>query len=392
MSFYIETVKRKSGTRYRIVRDITRDGRRSRTYHSLPAGTTKDTAKKICCEMNLNAEFGDFMQKKSMLFREYVEDIYFPKYTLYLSPTTKQVYIQMYKTKDGVRDSLGHYTLTEITVEVLQDMVNRYVKMGKSPKTIRNFLYFISAVLKQAMSDNYIKRQESTACAFVRLPKPSGVEGNAYTIGQVKVMLERACQTQNRAMELLVAICCLAGGLRRSELAGLRWEDIVLDKDGAYIKVQRSIVQVNDQLIEKETKTKSGKRTIPLAVGGTVYHILEQARKEHMKLQSKPGFKGGNSVFLINHAPYSPLTPMALYKNFKRFIENDCPELPNYRLHDLRHTYFTLCSNVEGFSELSMIGTGGHSTVQSSKRYQHSQFEKMRDDMQKLDDAFAQAQ
>ena len=205
-------------------------------------------------------------------------------------------------------------------------------------------------------------------------------------------MLERACQTQNRAMELLVAICCLAGGLRRSELAGLRWEDIVLDKDGAYIKVQRSIVQVDDQLIEKETKTKSGKRTIPLAVGGTVYHILEQARKEHMKLQSKPGFKGGNSVFLMNHAPYSPLTPMALYKNFKRFIENDCPELPNYRLHDLRHTYFTLCSNVEGFSELSMIGTGGHSTVQSSKRYQHSQFEKMRDDMQKLDDAFAQAQ
>ena len=60
MSFYIETVKRKSGTRYRIVRDTTRDGRRKRTYHSLPAGTTKDTAKKICCEMNLNAEFGDF--------------------------------------------------------------------------------------------------------------------------------------------------------------------------------------------------------------------------------------------------------------------------------------------------------------------------------------------
>ena len=58
-----------------------------------------------------------------------------------------------------------------------------------------------------------------------------------------------------------------------------------------------------------------------------------------MKLQSKPGFKGGNSVFLMNHAPYSPLTPMALYKNFKRFIENDCPELPNYRLHDLRHPY-----------------------------------------------------
>ncbi len=298
----------------------------------------------------------------------------------------------MYKTNDGVRDSLGHYTLTEVTVEVLQDMVNQYVKMGKAPKTIRNYLYFISAILKEAMNDNYIKRQESTACAFVRLPKPSAEEGNAYTIGQVKIMLERACQTQNRAIELLVAICCLAGGLRRSELAGLRWEDIVLNENEAYIKVQRSIVQVNAQLIEKETKTKSGKRIIPLAVGGTVYQILVRARKEHMKFQSEPGFEGGNSVFIMNERPHAPLTPMALYKSFKRFLKNDCPDLPQFRLHDLRHTYFTLCSNVEGFSELSMIGTGGHSTVQSSKRYQHSQFEKMRDDMQKLDDAFAQAQ
>jgi integrase len=59
-------------------------------------------------------------------------------------------------------------------------------------------------------------------------------------------------------MELLVAVCCLAGGLRRSELAGLRWEDIVLNRDEAYIKVQRSIVQVNSQLIEKETKPNPG--------------------------------------------------------------------------------------------------------------------------------------
>ena len=177
--------------------------------------------------------------------------------------------------------------------------------------------YFISAILKETMSDNYIKRQENTACAYVRLPKPSGVEGNAYTISQVKTMLERAYQTQNRAMELLVAVCCLAGGLRRSELAGLRWEDIVLNRDEAYIKVQRSIVQVNSQLIEKETKTKSGRRIIPLAVGGTVYQILERERKEHMKFQSEPGFEGGNSVFIMNQEPHASLTPMGLYKSYK---------------------------------------------------------------------------
>lgn len=126
-------------------------------------------------------------------------------------------------------------------------------------------------------------------------------------------------------------------------------------------------------------------------MGGIVYQILFRAKREHLKLQmSKPVFKGGDSVFIINHSPYTPMTPLILYKTFKRFMNKTCPNLPCYRLHDLRHTYFTLCSNIEGFSELSLIGTGGHSTIQSSKRYIHPQWEKMLDDMQKLEKAYTQ--
>ena len=65
--------------------------------------------------------------------------------------------------------------------------------------------------------------------------------------------------------------------------------------------------------------------------------------------------------------------------------EQICPDLPAYRLHDLRHTFFTLCSNIEGISELSMIGAGGHSSIPSSKRYQHPMMQKMLADMEKLE-------
>ncbi len=86
MSYYLETVKRKSGVRYRIVRDMVREGKRNRTYHTLPAGTTKDTAKKICCEMNLNADFGDFLQKKSMILKT--------MWRKFISPNTHCIYPQ----------------------------------------------------------------------------------------------------------------------------------------------------------------------------------------------------------------------------------------------------------------------------------------------------------
>lgn len=120
-----------------------------------------------------------------------------------------------------------------------------------------------------------------------------------------------------------------------------------------------------------------------------VYNILQSARKLYMKEQSMAeDFQGDNHVFILHHAPYPPVNPNRIYKMYKNFLEKECPELPVYRLHDLRHTYFTWCSEVEGFSELSIIGTGGHSSIQSTKRYQHATMQRMKADMEKLEVAF----
>lgn len=390
MSYYVEKVKRKGGFRYRIVKDVTRNGKRVRSYQVLPEGTKKSVADKICNEMALNSRFGEFMEKEPLTFQEYVEEIYFTKYTEYIEVTTKKGYLQMYHAPDGVKRMLGNYYLTEITAEILQDMVNIYVKSGKSVKTIRNHISFISVVLTQAMKDNYMKHQELPT-NYLRLPKANGTEKKAYTLEEVKILLDRAKETGNRTMELLIGISCLAGGLRRSELIGLRWEDIKLSETEAYIHVQRAVVQDEEgNLVEKQTKTKAGKRIIPLAVGGTVYRILQSVRKEHMKLQSsEPCFRGGNSVFIVYEKPYIQMKPDRLYRTFRNFIKKECPDLPCYSLHELRHTYFTICTNIEGFSELSMIGTGGHSTIESTKRYQHPQRKKMLEDMTRLEEEFS---
>ncbi|MEY8411098.1 tyrosine-type recombinase/integrase [Lachnospiraceae bacterium 62-26] len=389
MSYNVEKVKRKDGFRYRIVKDTIVNGMRKRTYKVLPKGTKKAVAEKICNEMALNAQFGQFIEKVPITFEGYVEEIYFPKYTNYISVSTKAGYMRMYYSPGGIKEKIGNYYLSEITTEVLQDIVNTYSNEGKSPKTVRNRISFISSILNQAMKDNYMKRQELPT-NYIRLPELIQEEGKAYTLEQVRIILDRAQKTGNRTVELLVGICCLAGGLRRSELIGLRWEDIVLDKSQAYIHVQRAMVEDEDgNLVEKLTKTKAGKRIIPLVVDGTVYQILQKARKEHMKLQSsEPDFQGGNSVFILMKKPYNLMKPTTLYKNFKRFMKRECSELPCYRLHDLRHTYITACTNIEGFSELSLIGTVGHSTIDNSKRYQHPLLQKTLSDMEKLEKTF----
>ncbi len=389
MTFNVEKVPRKDGYRYRIVKNMVVNGVRKRTYKVLPKGTKKSVAEKICNEMALNAQFGQFMEKEPLTFQEYVDEVYFSKYTNYISVTTRASYTRLYNCPGGLKEQLGNYLLSEITTEVLQDLINDYVKEGKSPKSIRNYISLTSSIMAQAMKDNYMKRQELPT-NYLRLPELVQEEGKAYTLEQVRVMLDRAQKTGNRTVELLIGICCLAGGLRRSELIGLRWEDIVLDKSEAYIHVQRAIVEdVDGNLVEKQTKTKAGNRIIPIIVDGTVYQILQKARKEHMKLQSsKPDFQGGNSVFIIAKKPYNLMAPTTLYKIFRRFMKRECPDLPCYRLHDLRHTYFSLCSSIEGFSEMSITSTGGHSTIQSTKRYQHPIMQKTIADMAKLEEMF----
>lgn len=388
MSFYVEKVSRKSGACYRIVRDYTRGGERKREYQVLPQGTTKAQAEKIRCQMELEAEFGAYTTKEPVTLKNYAEEVYFPKYTNSLSPTTRQHYRQLFYTKDGIAKHLGNRYLSEITTEAIQDMVNRYASAGKSAKTIRNIVNLVSVILKRAKIDNYLKRDIPNPCEYVMLPKAASKEGNAYSMEEVKLMMERAKSAGNINIQLLLALTCLAGGLRRSELAALRWEDVTLGEKESFLCVRRAAVYADGKMTEKETKTKAGTRVIPIQPGGEVYRILQTARKMYVKEQSREDdFQGQGHVFILHHAPFAPVSDNRMYKIYKSFLEKECPDLPHYRLHDLRHTYFTLCTEI-GFSELSIIATGGHSTIQSTKRYQHATMNRMKSDMAKLEEIF----
>lgn len=388
MKIYPEKRKHKKRVYYRIVKDMTINGKRERKYFPLPEGTSKAEAEEICRRMILDIEYGTYIPKEPMLFTEYAEDIYFPKYTAELSVTTQQHYRQMYETKGGIKEQLRNKYLSEITTETLQDIVNYYKEIGKAPKSIRNFINLVSVILKMAKADNYLKRDAPDPCAFLKLPKIVSKAGNAYSMEQVMLMFQRAEDAHNLNVQLLLALTCLAGGLRRSELVALRWQDVTLDKDNSYITVQRAEVYANGKMNIKSTKTKAGQRIIPISYDGLVYKVLSKARKQYLTEQSKAQeFQGDNHVFILHHEPYCPVNSNRLYKIYKRFQEKECPDLPHYRLHDLRHTYFTWCTEI-GFSDLSITATGGHSGIQSTKRYQHASMERMRSDMEKLEDMF----
>ena len=103
-------------------------------------------------------------------------------------------------------------------------------------------------------------------------------------------------------------IWIFAGGLRRSELVALRWEDITLGEKESFICVRRAAVYADGKMEEKGTKTIAGNCVIPIQPGGEVYNILQTARRQYLKEQSQAeDFQRQNHVFILHHTPYIPV-------------------------------------------------------------------------------------
>jgi len=87
-------------------------------------------------------------------------------------------------------------------------------------------------------------------------------EMKTYTPDEIRLVLRAANEDRNGHLWYLAL-----SGLRRGEIAGLRWEDV--DFDASTIGIARSrVVQVGAATVaENEPKTPSSRRTLPLDEG-----------------------------------------------------------------------------------------------------------------------------
>ncbi len=141
--------------------------------------------------------------------------------------------------------------------------------------------------------------------------------------------------------ERLLVCLALSLGLRRGELAGLRWRDI--DFDGLTITVSRSVV---DQVVGP-TKTEASERPLPMNRG--IRTLLEQWRSASNYIEpdhyvfattaTGAGEKRGRQPVSLAKIMQYHIQPAAVVLGIGKRIA----------WHTLRHSYATaLCRNGEG--------------------------------------------
>ncbi len=148
----------------------------------------------------------------------------------------------------------------------------------------------------------------------------------------------------------------------RSELLGLKWTDIDLDK--ATVSINRGLVAIGYELTESRAKTANSRRSIDL--DPTTVDLLA-AWKTWTTVEQRVSGIDADYVFATSDG--GPVHPHSISQAFERVARN--AGLPVIRFHDLRHTHATLLIK-EGLPVKLVSERLGHATTAFTiETYQH---------------------
>lgn len=159
-------------------------------------------------------------------------------------------------------------------------------------------------------------------------------------------------------------------GLRRGEIAGLRWEDI--DLGAGTVSIKRNRVQAGaGNVVENEPKTLSSRRVLPLDDG--LVAVLRRASARYAQERLALGAAHRDSGYLAVNEAGEPYTPDGLTRMWAKLAK--AAGVRPIRLHDARHSCGTVL-HLRGVPLAVIAKWLGHADAATTARiYAHSQDE-----------------
>jgi integrase len=180
-------------------------------------------------------------------------------------------------------------------------------------------------------------------------PKASRSKMNTYDLDQTAELIEAMRPTRMLVPTLLAVLC----GMRRGEIAALRWKNV--DLTTGQIAILESAEQVGSKVRYKTPKSGKGRT---LALSASLVEELRAHRLRQAEELLRVGIILSADTFVVAQADGTPLQPDTLTQDWFRKLAGT--SLPRIRFHDLRHAHAT-----------HMLANGVHPKV-ASERLGHS--------------------
>jgi integrase len=235
--------------------------------------------------------------------------------------------IHSYYLKRHLLPLVGSRLIREITVADIAELLDRLRERGCAEKTVAGALGTLNNVMRFAVRNSWIADSPVEKLERCERPRPERHPQRALGREEIFRLLAHCLP----AYRDLVATA-LYTGMRLSELLGLTWDDVDLDRGCVHVRAQLSHAHIGSLARRVAPKTRAAVRQIPLTP--QLSALLRDRR-----LAAARG-AGGDWVFSTRKG-----TPLS-QRNVQRSALHYAADAAGLRLdgarlrfHDLRHTF-----------------------------------------------------
>ncbi len=278
------------------------------------------------------------LDTKSITFKEMLDRLMESKKGI-IDKSTERMYISTCSCLKPLYD----YKMGELRTVHLQRLID---SLGLSSGRLKSIKSFIGMAYKKSMELDVVNKDYSQ---FIKLPKHKKViERKIFTEDEIALLWANV----NEVNYIDVILILIYTGMRINEL----------------LKLKKKNVDLVNNVITGGSKTEAGKnRVIPI----------------HPKIQPLIIKRMDNLTdYLI---PNVTETSYYIYNNFRQQVFLTIMDKlgMEHTIHDTRHTFATMISNVSN-DETAITGIIGHTNIEMTKKYTHTNIDKMREEIEKI--------
>jgi len=273
-----------------------------------------------------------------------------------VKPSTVKIY--QGSIRNYIRPVLGDIELVKLRPQDVQKFINSFPRL--SPATIRLACKVLSQALNKAVALELLPKNPVPCCTLPRLEQK---EIQPVSDEQAAALLSAA---QGGPLENLLPVA-LFTGLRLSELLGLTWHAVDLDKGTISVDKQLARRGLREGGIFTSPKNGKARAMVP---ADTVLEALRRQKEKQDRLRTSSGGTWKNQYDLVFPSPTGDFWEQRDFETAYAKLRKSVG-LAGVRFHDLRHSY--VVNALRAGDDLKTIqGNLGHSSAAFTlDRYAH---------------------
>lgn len=366
----------KAEIRYEVLTDAGKDPVTGKRRQVRRRFRTEKEARDALSEVRTQASKGTFVARKQLTIAEAIDDYIAARHNLRATSLSKLGYDLAI-----LKQFYGDMQVQQLTKAHIDRMVRQLVEGGTTtppttrfpkgrkrkpwgPKAVNKVIAATTRLLEDAYRQGLVPRNIAVGVTRVASSHQSL---DTFTPGEVKQFLSKLDDDR-----LAHAWHLALSGLRRGEIAGLRWSDV--DLDNATLSIVNNRVSAGGRSVENDPKSFTSRRTLPMPQRLVV--ALRDARERQRVERELAGSAYRSGAYVVSNEIGDPYSPAVLSRYWRDSLAR-CG-MRHLKLHGARHTAATLM-HLDGVPTAVIAAYIGHNDPALTMRlYAHSQDDALR--------------